>query len=78
MSENKKNPDNIGALWEKESPKGVWFSGEVEIDGTKHPIVVFRNQYKEKPNQPDWRILKSKPRQDAPPPRHDKTDDIDF
>jgi hypothetical protein len=63
MSEHKKNPDKIGALWEKDSARGPYMSGEVEIDGVKTRLVVFRNSYKEKDTQPDWNIMKSKPRE---------------
>ena len=50
----------IGALWIKEGSKGEFMSGELIIDGEKHPIVVFkRNKRSEK--EPDWDILKSIP-----------------
>lgn len=51
----------IGALWLKKSKNGlVYMSGQVEIDGTKHQITVFKNERKEEgSNQPDYQILKS-------------------
>lgn len=60
-----KNPDNVGALWEKTSAKGnTFFSGVVEIDGKSTNIVVFKNSQKEEgSNQPDYRILISKPKE---------------
>lgn len=54
--------DELGCLWQKSSSKGDYFSGQLEIDGTKHEIVVFPNGYKEATNQPDWIVYKSKPR----------------
>jgi hypothetical protein len=63
-----KNPDELGALWLKESSRGVYMTGT--ING--QPVVVFRNDKKaEGSKQPDWRVLKSKPKaavsQDDPP-----------
>ncbi len=55
--------DKLGALWQKSSDKGDFFSGEIEINGTKHAIVVFANGYKDAENKPDWIIYKSKPRE---------------
>lgn len=56
-----KNPDELGALWERESAKGKYFTGE--ILGQK--VVIFANK-KASDKAPDWRVLKSKPREDAP------------
>ena len=56
--------NDIGALWVKEGKKGKFFSGNVEIDGQKVDIVIFKNTYKEEGSrQPDYKILKSQPRQ---------------
>lgn len=50
--------ESIGALWLNESSNGTkYMSGIVEIDGVKHPIVVFKNKYKEEDKHPDYRIL---------------------
>lgn len=56
MSEQ--NPDEIGALWQKSSARGDYFTGTV--NGQR--IVVFANTRKSSDKQPDWRILKAKPR----------------
>ena len=57
MSEEKKN---IGCLWSKVSAKGTKFlSGNVEINGVKHNIVVFTNKHKTNPNAPDYTIMPS-------------------
>jgi putative lipoic acid-binding regulatory protein len=55
--------DKLGALWQKTSSRGDYFSGQIEINGTKHQIVVFANGYKDKSKQPDWIIYKSQPRE---------------
>ena len=58
-----KKEDKLGALWQKESSRGDYFSGQIEIDGVKHQIVVFSNGYKNDAKQPDWIIYKSQPRE---------------
>lgn len=55
--------DKLGALWQKSSSKGDYFSGVLEINGEKHEIVVFANGFKEATNHPDWIVYKSKPRE---------------
>ena len=69
-----KNPDEIGALWEREAKSGdMYMSGLIEIAGVKHPIVCFRNSFHEEgDNKPTWRVLKSRPRDS------DGSDDIGF
>ncbi len=54
---------SIGGLWSKKSKDGKtdYFSGNVEIDGKKTMIVAFYNGNKKNPNEPDYRILESKP-----------------
>jgi uncharacterized protein (DUF736 family) len=57
---------SIGALWAKKSAAGDSFlSGSIEIEeGNRINIIVFKNTYKEEgSNQPDFRILLSKPRE---------------
>jgi len=80
MSEAKKS---IGGLWIKtakdESMK--FFSGNIEIDGKKIPIVIFRNKYKEEGTQkPDFLIYESIPLAKKPEavPVDDFEDDIPF
>lgn len=56
---------NIGALWLKTAKNGSkYMSGVVEINGEKHSIVVFKNNYKEQDKHPDYRIFPSEPRED--------------
>lgn len=65
---NEDRPKEIGALWVKTSKNGnQYMSGVVEIDGVKHQIVCFSNK-KQKPNQPDYRILPSEPRDNTKAP----------
>lgn len=54
------NPDELGALWEKETSRGTMLSGT--INGVK--VVAFRNDRKTSDNQPDWRVLKARPREE--------------
>lgn len=57
---------SIGALWEKESGKGgKFFSGNIEVNGEKISIVVFKNNYKEESKHPDYKIFLSKPREET-------------
>lgn len=53
----------IGALWAKKSGSQSFLSGEVEIDGVKTRIVVFKNNRKEKETHPDYNILLAGERQ---------------
>ena len=46
----------IGALWLKNGKSGKFMSGEVEIDGRKYQILVFKNNYKDSDNKPDYII----------------------
>lgn len=63
MSDYKKDENERGALWEKTSAKGTYFTGT--IDG--EPCVIFKNtNKKEGSNAPDWRVLKPTPKADAP------------
>lgn len=56
-----KNPDELGALWMKSGAKGDYMTGT--INGVA--VVLFRNDRKEPGGkQPDWRVMKSKPREE--------------
>ena len=60
MSEKKA----IGALWKKESKAGnVYLSGQIEVNGNKINLVVFKNNYKEQKKHPDYKIYLSEPLQ---------------
>ncbi len=61
-----KDPNEIGALWEKKSSKGVYMTGT--INGVA--VVCFRNSRGENNEKaPQWRVLKPKPREDTGPAR---------
>tara|TARA_R100001086_G_scaffold249913_1_gene191792 strand:- start:1698 stop:1946 length:249 start_codon:yes stop_codon:yes gene_type:complete len=64
MDKKPNNPDELGALWIKTSKAGaVFMSGKIG----DQEVVIFRNDKKvEGSNQPDWRVLKSKPRESTP------------
>jgi uncharacterized protein (DUF736 family) len=58
------NQDELGVLWEKDSPRGLYMTGI--INGQK--VVVFKNTRKTAEKHPDWRVLKAKPRDQAAEP----------
>lgn len=82
MSE--RDPNEIGALWEKQGVKGTYFTGKIG----EQPVVIFKNGHKrEGSNAPDWRVLKPQARaereidQRVPPPNTGRPvtdDDIEF
>ena len=63
-----KDPNEIGVLWAKSSARGEYMTGSIEIDGVKHPVVVFKNSNKRNEKAPDWRVLKAKPKTDEVAP----------
>ncbi len=52
--------DELGALWVKSGPKGDYMTGKVGDVA----VVAFKNDRKKNPKEPDWRILKARPRAD--------------
>ena len=56
-----KDPDELGALWLKTGRKGDYMTGE--INGVK--VVCFKNGNKRSDKSPDWRVMKSKPKERA-------------
>jgi len=58
------NNNKIGALWKKTSAAGKeYMSGEIEINGEKIKIVCFSREDKKSEKEPDYDILKSKPKE---------------
>lgn len=57
------DPNELGALWIKSGAKGEYMTGT--ISGVK--VVVFKNTNKREDKHPDWRVLKSQPREAKPP-----------
>ena len=58
-----KDPNELGVLWAKTSARGDYFTGSIELNGEKHQIVVFKNGNKKSEKAPDWRIMRSQPRE---------------
>ena len=57
--------EKIGSLWAKKATKsGVEYLSGI-INGEK--IVVFKNNRKDKPTQPDWLIYPQQSRDEVPP-----------
>lgn len=57
---------DLGVLWVKQGPKGEYMTGTIEVSGEKINIVCFLNTHKSELKHPDWRILKSVPRESVP------------
>lgn len=56
---------DIGALWKREGKNQRYLSGKLTIDGKVTNVVVFVNKFKEKENQPDFRIYEDRPREEV-------------
>jgi len=78
MTDNKSTDNNsnnnewkerdIGALWKREGKNQRYLSGKLNIDGKVTNVVVFVNKFKEKENQPDFRIYEDRPREEVSKP----------
>lgn len=59
----------IGALWRREGKNQRYLSGKLTIGdfGEEKTInvVIFSNRFKEKDNQPDFRIYEDRPREEV-------------
>lgn len=70
--------NSLGALWINESKAGnKYMAGQIEVDGKKIKIVVFKNKFKEEEKHPDYRIFPSQPKE-AQGTKDDFQDDIPF
>tara|TARA_A200000159_G_C7326099_1_gene341050 strand:+ start:714 stop:992 length:279 start_codon:yes stop_codon:yes gene_type:complete len=60
----------IGAFWTKESAKGKYLSGSIEVDelGVKKKmrVVMFPNKYKDNDKKPDYVLYMSKDSEEKP------------
>lgn len=56
-----KNPDEIGALWSRQSRNGEYLSGKITVAGEAVDVVCFVNKHKTLDKHPDWRVLISRP-----------------
>jgi len=75
--ENKSKSDwskrDIGALWRRDGKNQKFLSGKITIgefgEEKEIQIVVFKNKFKEKDNQPDFRIYEDTPmeKKSSPP-----------
>ena len=55
----------IGALWSKKTGEGKeYFTGVISDLRGEIQIVIFKNDKKEKENQPDYDILLSEPKEE--------------
>lgn len=71
MPDREKDPNELGALWFKDSDKGGYMTGSVTIDGKETRLVCFRVK-SQSPKAPHWRVLRSVPREE---PRREERDD---
>lgn len=58
----------VGALWPTTAKSGrKYLSGTIELDGKKHKIALFKNEFSnEANNQPSHRILLREPSRASP------------
>ena len=76
MSEEQSNAANewkkreIGALWRREGKSQKYLSGKITLgefgEEKTYQVVIFSNKFKDKDNQPDFRIYEDRPREEAP------------
>ena len=61
----------MGALWKREGKNQRYLSGKITVGefGVEKTIniVIFVNKFKEKDNQPDFRVYEDRPREEAAP-----------
>ncbi len=55
----------LGALWKRESPNQKYLTGKVKVGDEDVNIVVFSNKHKTKDSQPDFRVYRSRDRQEV-------------
>lgn len=56
---------NIGAAWVKETSDGKkYFSCQIQVPGMTLNFAIFKNEKKEKDNQPDYNIIWSPQKKD--------------
>ena len=53
----------LGVLWQKEKEGKKYFTGNIEISYKETiPLIVFKNEKKEKEMQPDYIVYLSEPK----------------
>jgi hypothetical protein len=55
--------NNLGSLWLKQGKNNKYLSGKIVLQDSNgetitQNVIVFKNKYKEKENQPDYLIFK--------------------
>ena len=62
----------IGAFWTRDSSKGKYLSGSIEVDELgvkkKMKVVMFPNRYKDNDKKPDYVLYVSKDAESSPSP----------
>lgn len=56
---------NIGACWLKEKDGKSYMSCQIRVPGMDLNFAIFKNEKKEKENQPDYNIVWSPPRKEG-------------
>lgn len=84
MIEEQNNQNNewkkreLGAFWTRESAKGKYLSGSIEIDelGVKKKVkvVMFPNRYKDNDKKPDYVLYLSQDEQKSEPTAQTKSE----
>lgn len=68
----------IGALWKREGKNQRFLSGKITLNDEVVNVVVYVNKFKEKDNQPDFRIYKDRPMEQTASDKPKETaEDID-
>jgi hypothetical protein len=58
--EEVKKSNSIGALWITKGKNIKYLSGEIELNGEKSRLVVFKNSFKTDEKHPDYKIYLKK------------------
>lgn len=68
----------IGACWKRKSKDGKqYLSGQIDLITSKLNIVLFKNDKKTNPKQPDYNIVLSEERKNLPQVTTEKIDDLE-
>ena len=76
-----KDPNEIGCWWQKQGAKGPYLTGHIIVNGEKISMVCFPiTPIPGNDKMPQWRILKSVPKDNRPaaPVARDDDDSIPF